>query len=110
MKKVYFAGSIRGGREDQDIYQQLIKKLSERFTVLTEHIGYKDLTLSGEVVFKDEYIYKRDCNWIKECDFVVAEVSTPSLGVGYEVGLAESLNKKVYCLYRKNSEKNSLQC
>jgi hypothetical protein len=31
---------------------------------------------------------------------VVAEVSTPSLGVGYELGIAEKLKIPVLCLYR----------
>jgi hypothetical protein len=33
---------------------------------------------------KDErYIYERDMGWLRECDAVVAEVTQPSLGVGY---------------------------
>ena len=32
---------------------------------------------------------------------LVAEVSTPSHGVGYEIGYALSLNKPVLCLHKK---------
>ena len=36
MKRVYFAGSIRGGREDLALYAALIARLRERSEVLTE--------------------------------------------------------------------------
>lgn len=39
--------------------------------------------------------------WLAEADLVVAEVSTPSLGVGYELGRAEALGKPALCLYRE---------
>jgi hypothetical protein len=35
----------------------------------------------------------------------VADVSIPSLGVGYEIACAENLNKKILCLHRNGSEK-----
>lgn len=38
--------------------------------------------------------------WVAEADVLVAEVTTPSLGVGYEIGKAEGLGKKILCLYR----------
>ncbi|MEI7962017.1 MAG: nucleoside 2-deoxyribosyltransferase [archaeon] len=46
----------------------------------------------------ETYIFDRDVAWIKEADLVVAEVSMPSVGVGYEIGFAESLGKKIICL------------
>ena len=33
------------------------------------------------------------------CITVVAEVTTPSLGVGYELGVAEKLDKTILCLF-----------
>jgi hypothetical protein len=33
---------------------------------------------------------------------VVAEVSTPSLGVGYEIGVAEKTGKPILCLFDEN--------
>lgn len=103
MKKVYFAGSIRGGRQDIAIYDEMIRLLKEDFIVLTEHIA--DPCLDSEKGRTEEYIYERDRAWLEECDFVVAEVSTPSLGVGYELAFAESLKKKIVCLFRVDSER-----
>jgi nucleoside 2-deoxyribosyltransferase len=39
--------------------------------------------------------------WLAGADLIVAEVSTPSLGVGYELGRAEALGKPILCLYRE---------
>jgi hypothetical protein len=44
-RKVYFAASIRGGRQDAALYHDLIEMIKETDTVLTEHIG--DLSLSS---------------------------------------------------------------
>jgi nucleoside 2-deoxyribosyltransferase len=46
-------------------------------------------------------VYARDVEWIIKCDLLLAEVSTPSHGVGYEIGYALSLGKKVLCLHRQ---------
>lgn len=39
--------------------------------------------------------------WLTTADVIVAEVTTPSLGVGYEIATAEYLNKKILCIYRQ---------
>lgn len=103
--KIYFAGSIRGGRGDKDLYREIIRHLSEKGKVLTEHIGDADLDAGGEKGRSDAYIYERDVEWLEAADAVVAEVSTPSLGVGYEIGWAEARNKPILCLYRKQPGK-----
>ena len=46
--KIYFAGAIRAGRDNQEIYQQIIERLRKYGKVLTEHIGRKNLTADGE--------------------------------------------------------------
>ena len=101
--KIYFCGSIRGGRGDQKIYHQLIKYLKKHGPVLSEHVGDEKLTLLGETATTVREIWQRDTRWLRQADVVIAEVSTPSLGVGYELGIAEKLGKKVLCLYRPRS-------
>jgi len=54
-----------------------------------------------EGVASPEDVYARDVRWITECDFLLAEVSTPSHGVGYEIGYALAMGKRVLCLYHK---------
>lgn len=103
--KIYFAGSIRGGRDDKELYAEIIKKLGSFGTVLTEHVGDKNLSSYGEVKLPDTDIFARDVGWLMSADVVVAEVTTTSLGVGYELGIAEKLNKKILCLYREQEGK-----
>ncbi|XP_064411493.1 5-hydroxymethyl-dUMP N-hydrolase isoform X2 [Latimeria chalumnae] len=76
--KIYFCGSICGGREDVALYGRAVRKLQRFGAVLTEHVGNPDI--SERVV--------------------VAEVTQPSLGVGYEIGRAVALNKRILCLFR----------
>ncbi len=103
--KIYFAGSIRGGRNDAQVYKQIVDWLkSEGHNVLSEHIALQSLTDAGNAQPADE-IYRQDTNWIRECDIVIAEVTQPSLGVGYELGFAESLQKPIVCLWSKHAEK-----
>ena len=98
--KIYFAGSIRGGRGDAALYQEIIELLGQYGEVLTEHLGDESLTSFGTQM-EPSYIYEQDTDWLREADVVIAEVTTPSLGVGYEIGLAESLEKRILCLYRE---------
>lgn len=104
MLNIYFAGAIRGGREDARLYAQLISYLKTFGTVLTEHVG-DDGLLREEKFLIEQEIYERDMQWLAVADLVIAEVSTPSLGVGYEIGLAQALGKKIFCLYRTGQGK-----
>lgn len=104
--KIYFAGSITGGRADQGLYLQIIEVLNHYGVVLTEHIGDSLLGDGGEEsdVFS---IFNRDVGWLESSDVVVAEVTQVSMGVGYELGIAEKLGKKVICLYRPQEKRIS---
>jgi hypothetical protein len=103
--KIYFAGSIRGGREDAAIYAQIIENLREYGEVLTEHVGDINLTAMGDDGPTDKFIHDRDLDWVFSSDLLVAEVSTASLGVGYEIGRAVDANIPVLCLYRQQPGK-----
>jgi nucleoside 2-deoxyribosyltransferase len=99
--KIYFAGSIRGGRDDQELYLSIINEVGKYGSVLTEHIGDKSLSNLGEQSVTNSFIFERDMQWVRESDVIVAEVSTPSLGVGYELGKAEAMGKRILCIYRE---------
>ena len=99
-KKVYFAGSIRGGRDDAQLYTDLISYIkTKNAIVLTEHIGDNNL-LKNEKNLTDKEIYLRDIAWMKESDLIIAECTRPSLGVGYELAFAEKLQKPANVLFR----------
>ncbi len=99
---IYFAASISGGRGDQAVYKQIIDLLKQHGTVLTEHFGDATLTSAGENL-SDGVIHDRDLEWLRSSDVLIAEVTTPSLGVGYEIGRAAEWGKRVICLYRPSA-------
>ena len=103
--KVYFAGSIRGGRDDQQKYFELIEFLATKVEVLTEHAGNSKVDSRGEKITTDQKIFKRDMHWLQSCDAMIAEVTKPSLGVGYEIGIAEKLGKPILCLFNEKNTK-----
>ena len=100
MKKVYFAGSIRGGRIDAALYQRLIEYMKKTCVVLTEHIGNPNLNLM-EQGMKDKDIYEQDTAWLRECDVLIGECTCPSLGVGYELAYAEAHKIPCHIFYDK---------
>lgn len=97
---IYFAGSIRGGRADAALYQDIITYLRTLGNVLTEHVGDPALTEKGDDGPDDASIFQRDMDWLNRSRVVIAEVTQPSLGVGYELGIASVMKKPVLALYR----------
>ena len=95
---IYFSGSIRGSPSNKETYKQIIAFLSKYGTVLTEKTF--DHSFEEEVRFDEKSIWERDMNWIKQCNVLIAEVTAPSLGVGYEIAFARQLNKPILCLYQ----------
>lgn len=104
MKKIYFACSIRGGREDAETYAQLVEYVKTKATVLSEIFADGTLTASGMNKPSRE-IWQIDTDWVREADAVITEVTNPSLGVGYEIPLAEQLGKPVLALFRDTGER-----
>lgn len=100
-RKIYFAGSIRGGRIDADLYRRIIEYLQKTDIVLTEHIGHPDLNLM-EQGKKDEDIYDQDTRWLRESDILIGECTCPSLGVGYELAYAESHGIPCHIFYDRS--------
>ena len=100
MRKVYFAGSIRGGRQDAALYGEMIAYLEKKgCRVLTEHVGLESLQVEGERTMTEEEIFQRDMAWLMESELVVAECTTPSHGVGYELGRARDMGKEIHIFY-----------
>ena len=103
--KIYFAGSIRGGRDEEENYLKIINYLGKFGEVLTEHVGHKNIE-KDETKKTDNYIFERDVSWLKTSDIMVADVTVPSLGVGYEIGFAETLGIPILCLYNPKNKKS----
>ena len=98
---IYFGGSISGGRGDLPLYKQIVEALeADGHRVLAGAVAAEHVTAAGEPLDACA-IYDRDVAWIAEADVLVAEVSTPSTGVGYEIATARHKHHiPVICLYR----------
>ena len=98
---IYFACSITGGREFESAYQVLTRALAEDcHEVPTAHLAEPGV-VSVEAATDPFDVYRRDVNWINASDALIAEVSVPSHGVGYEIGYALGLSKPVLALYQE---------
>jgi hypothetical protein len=98
---IYFSCSLTGGRDDESIYRAIVEHLrTSGCEVPTEHLALPEVMELEKVVDPAE-VYQRDIAWIQACDAVIAEVSTPSHGVGYEIAYALSLDRPVLCCHRK---------
>lgn len=102
MTKVYFACSIRGGG-DTSLYQSIVDAIKQAGgDVLSEVFVHDAINYGGSPLPSDE-IYKRDTDMIHDSDVMIAEVTNPSLGVGYELAYAEKLNRPILCLFNRTS-------
>jgi nucleoside 2-deoxyribosyltransferase len=99
-ERIYLAVPLIGGRDLESA-----RKLAE----IIERLGHG--VVSKWVVASDpgwgmtpDAVYQRDTQGVRECDGLVAEVSTPSHGVGMEIMLAHTMGKKVICTCKKGTK------
>jgi nucleoside 2-deoxyribosyltransferase len=101
--KIYFSCSLTGGRQDEAAYGAIVDHLlAAGHEVLTAHLARPEVMELEQVVEPGE-VYQRDIEWIQECDALVAEVSTPSHGVGYEIAYALERGRPVLCCARRGA-------
>ena len=98
---IYFACSITGGREFESVYQTIVEALvQDGHQVPTAHLAESDVG-AVEAVLDPQAVYSRDVDWIRASEVLIAEVSVPSHGVGYEIGFALGIGKPVLALYQQ---------
>jgi nucleoside 2-deoxyribosyltransferase len=98
---IYFACSITAGREFEAVYQTIVRALAEdNHIVPTAHLAESGVS-AREAIIDPHEVYARDIAWLRTCDVLIAEVSMPSHGVGYEIGFSLGLGKPVLALYQQ---------
>lgn len=98
---LYFACSLTGGRGDEGIYAHIVDHLlATGHEVPTAHLARPEVMELERVVIPAD-VYRRDIGWIEGCQAMIAEVSTPSHGVGYEIAYALGRGKPVLCCFRE---------
>ena len=83
------------------MYKRIIEYIQRDNIVLTEHIGDLSKSQFEGKEDCDVAIYEQDTTWLRGADVVIAECTTPSLGVGYELGFAEAHGIPVHIFYCK---------
>ncbi len=96
--KIYFSGSIYGGRQKLETYKKLVKELQKYGEVLDPEVAEDDVLIKEENI-KDSDVFENLEKELKDADLIFAEVTVPSLGVGYEIGYADKSNKRIICIY-----------
>jgi hypothetical protein len=70
--------------------------------VLTTHLLGDDVDVA-ESALSEEAVFRRDLDWLSNCDVLVAEASGSSYGVGFEVGYvlgrARETGQRIVLLY-----------
>lgn len=86
------------------MYQAIVAALvSDSHKVPTAHLAESGVT-AREAELPPQEVYSRDVAWIRDCDVLIAEVSVPSHGVGYEIGFALGLGKRVLALHQEGQK------
>ncbi|MGB9938309.1 nucleoside 2-deoxyribosyltransferase [Methanosarcina sp.] len=97
--KIFLSGSIRGGRQLLETYRFMFDALEDAgVEVLSWHVADPELE-KVEMRMTEEEIYARDMGLLVKSDALIAEVTVPSTGVGYEICRALVRGIPVLCLY-----------
>ncbi len=98
---IYFSFSITGGREFQPILKRMAEEMLAAGCIVPTAMNAETKMDPMEGARSPEEVFARDLAWIDDCDLIVAEVSTPSHGVGYEICYGIMTGKPVYAFYRQ---------
>ena len=98
---LYLSCSLTGGRQDQPVVAALVDRMEALVhRVLTAHLAAES-AMAADGSLSPEAVFDRDTAWLRGSDAVIAEVSTPSHGVGFEIAFALERGKPVLCLARE---------
>jgi len=101
--RVYLAAAMTNpGRDLAGVRGVLDCLESDGHVVPTRHVADpQGRAVDGAL--SDSQVARRDLDWVTRCDAMVAEVSTPSHGVGVEVAAALACAKPVLLVYRRGT-------
>ena len=90
------------------VYIEIIKLLKKMgHEVVSEHVASVGLE-EVEASLTDEEIFNSDIRFVEQCECLIADVTIPSIGVGYEICQAVSRGKQVLCLYKEEANVSAM--
>lgn len=110
MKKVYFACAITGGRDHAHRYPVIVQYIKDAGMHVLSELFADQTVESGKGIgikhgMTPAEIWEWDLNWVREADAIIAEITQPSLGVGYEIAKAHEWGKPVLALYHPQPDR-----
>jgi len=100
--KIYFSWSIKGGDQTKAFYPEIIRLLQKYGTVVTEHIGAMVLDPQKNIAHTPQWVFNTDKSLLDQSDIVIAEISSPSLWVGWEIAYAQYVRGiPIFALYKE---------
>jgi len=101
--RIYLACTVRGDRGGVAAGRVICDRLQrDGHEVLTSHLLNDDVE-TAEAQLSEDAVFRRDLEWLSQCDVLVAEASGSSFGVGFEVGFvlarAAHTGQQVVLLY-----------
>jgi hypothetical protein len=101
--RIYLACTVRGDRSGVLAGRAICERLEHHgHEVQTKHLLADDVE-TAEAQLTEGDVFRRDLDWLAQCDVLVAEASGSSYGVGFEVGYvlgrAHASRQRVVLLY-----------
>lgn len=99
--KIYLGFTVAGDRSSIQTARRMVTICeSAGHMVLTRHL-VEDNAWQADRLISPQEVFRRDMQWLNECDIFMAEVSGSSFGLGFEAGyLLGSSNKRVILFYQ----------
>jgi nucleoside 2-deoxyribosyltransferase len=98
---IYCAGPIRGNTSYHENYSEIVRIVESMGHTALSEVSSK---FSSSIPLNAKQVYTRDIKWIDGSKIMIAEVSGPSLGVGFEVSYALFVKKiPVLAIYHEQA-------
>ncbi len=98
-RRLYLAAAMSAGRDAAHRISLIAAAVeAASWRILNRQVVDPTADFADRASDRDQRIFERDMSWLAECDAMIAEISTPSHGVGFEVAEALRLGKPVLCL------------
>jgi len=108
--KICFVASIKGKESHENDYRKIVGFLKTTGdTIMSDHVMEFTQSKLDSLTEKEKIVFNKSVfNLIKKSDIVVAEISYPSMSVGYLISLSLNLSKPTIVLYSGNDNGSNL--
>ncbi|MBX7052618.1 MAG: methyltransferase domain-containing protein [Flavobacteriales bacterium] len=97
--KTFIAAPIQAKRHNQSFFEELISSLATITSVANPNQILNVPSTQEISQLRSQDIFSANLKLIASSDIFLAEISMPSLGVGFEISKARDLSKPIICIY-----------